>query len=71
MLGANEIDKIAERYRALCERVPLKPITSKTGYEGAVGHLNRLLEAGGARYCATWWTSAVSGSPNYLKLPRR
>jgi HTH-type transcriptional regulator/antitoxin HigA len=48
MMGANEIDKIAARYRALCELVPLKPITTKTGYEAAVGHLNRLLDAGGA-----------------------
>ncbi|OGA00626.1 MAG: hypothetical protein A3H35_14860 [Betaproteobacteria bacterium RIFCSPLOWO2_02_FULL_62_17] len=47
-MGANEIDKIAKRYRALCELVPLKPITTKVGYEAAVGHLNRLLDAGGA-----------------------
>ena len=47
-MGANEIDKIAKRYRALCELVPLKPITTKAGYEAAVGHLNRLLDAGGA-----------------------
>ena len=47
-MGANEIDKIAKRYRALCELVPLKPINTKVGYEAAVGHLNRLLDAGGA-----------------------
>ena len=47
-MGANEIDTIAERYRALCELVPLKPITRKAEYEAAVGHLNRLLDAGGA-----------------------
>ena len=48
MMGINEIDRIAKRYRALCELVPLKPITGKAGYEAAVGHLNRLLDAGGA-----------------------
>ncbi len=47
-MGANEIDKIAKRYQALCELVPLKPITRKAEYEAAVGHLNRLLDAGGA-----------------------
>lgn len=47
-MGVNEIDRIAKRYRALCKLVPLKPITSKAGYEVAVGHLNRLLDAGGA-----------------------
>jgi len=48
MMGANDIEKNAKRYRALCELVPLKPITGKTQYEAAVGHLNRLLDAGGA-----------------------
>jgi len=48
MMGANEIDRIAKRYRALCELVPLKPVTTKAGYEAATGHLNRLLDAGGA-----------------------
>ena len=47
-MGANELDKIAKRYQALCELVPLKPIVRKTEYEAAVGHLNRLLDAGGA-----------------------
>ena len=47
-MGANEIDKIIKRYRALCELVPLTPITRKAEYEAAVGHLNRLLDAGGA-----------------------
>ena len=47
-MGANEISKITKRYRALCELVPLRPITTKAGYEAAVGHLNRLLDAGGA-----------------------
>lgn len=47
-MGAIEIDKIAKRYKALCELVPLKPITNKTGYETAVEHLNQLLDAGGA-----------------------
>lgn len=47
-MGANEIDKIAKRYQALCELVPLKPIVRKVDYEAAVGHLNRLLDAGGA-----------------------
>ena len=47
-MGANEVDRIAKRYRELCELVPLKPITTKAGYEAAVGHLNRLLDAGGA-----------------------
>lgn len=47
-MGANEIDKIAKRYKALCELVPLGPITNKAGYEVAVEHLNRLLDAGGA-----------------------
>lgn len=47
-MGAIEIDKIAKRYKALCELVPLKPITKKTEYEAAVEHLNQLLDAGGA-----------------------
>ena len=47
-MGANEIRKITKRYRALCELVPLQPVTTKAGYESAVGHLNRLLDAGGA-----------------------
>ena len=47
-MGANEIDKIAKRYRDLCELVPLHPIANKAGYDAAVGHLNRLLDAGGA-----------------------
>lgn len=47
-MGANDIERITKRYRALCELVPLKPITGKPGYEAAVGHLNRLLDAGGA-----------------------
>jgi HTH-type transcriptional regulator/antitoxin HigA len=48
MMGAIEIDKIAKRYKALCELVPLKPIAKKTEYEAAVDHLNQLLDAGGA-----------------------
>ncbi len=47
-MGANEIEKIAKRSRALCELVPLKPVTTKAEYEAAVGHLNHLLDAGGA-----------------------
>lgn len=47
-MGAIEIDKIAKRYKALCELVPLKPITTKTAYDAAVEHLNELLDAGGA-----------------------
>ena len=47
-MGAIEIDKIAKRYKALCELVPLKPITKKLEYETAVEHLNQLLDAGGA-----------------------
>ena len=47
-MGANEIDQIAKRYRALCELVPLKPITRAAQYDAAVEHLNRLLDAGGA-----------------------
>lgn len=47
-MGANEMDKIAKRYQALCELVPLKPIVRKAEYEAAVGHLNRLLDVGGA-----------------------
>ena len=47
-MGASEFDRIARRYRALCELVPLKPITSKVEYDEAVEHLNRLLDAGGA-----------------------
>ena len=45
---AIEIDKIAKRYKALCELVPLKPITKKAEYDAAVEHLNQLLDAGGA-----------------------
>jgi HTH-type transcriptional regulator/antitoxin HigA len=48
MMGAIEIDKIAKRYKALCELVPLKPIAKKAEYEEAVDHLNQLLDAGGA-----------------------
>lgn len=48
-MGVNEIHNIVERYRALCKLVPLKPITTKAEYEAAVGHLNRLLDAGGAK----------------------
>jgi HTH-type transcriptional regulator / antitoxin HigA len=48
MMGANEMDKIAKRYQALCELVPLKPILRKAEYEAAIEHLNRLLDAGGA-----------------------
>jgi HTH-type transcriptional regulator / antitoxin HigA len=48
MMGAIEIDKIAKRYKALCELVPLKPITKKAEYDAAVEHLNQLLDAGGA-----------------------
>jgi len=47
-MGAIEIDRIAKRYKALCELVPLKPITRKKEYEAAVEHLNQLLDAGGA-----------------------
>ncbi len=47
-MRAIEINKIAKRYKALCELVPLKPITKKTEYEAAVEHLNQLLDAGGA-----------------------
>ena len=47
-MGAIEIDKITKRYKALCELVPLGPITNKAGYAAAVEHLNRLLDAGGA-----------------------
>lgn len=47
-MGANEIDKIAKRYQALCQLVPLKPITRKAEYAAAIDHLNRLLDAGGA-----------------------
>ena len=47
-MGAIEIDKIAKRYKALCELVPLKPITKKAEYDAAVEHLNQLLDAGGA-----------------------
>ena len=47
-MRANEISRITKRYRALCELVPLQSITTKAGYEAAVGHLNRLLDAGGA-----------------------
>ncbi len=47
-MGAIEIDKIAKRYKALCELVPLKPVTKNAEYEAAVEHLNQLLDAGGA-----------------------
>ena len=47
-MGANEMDKIAKRYQALCELVPLKPILRKAEYEAAIEHLNRLLDAVGA-----------------------
>ena len=47
-MGAIEIDKIAKHYKALCELVPLKAITNKTGYAAAVDYLNQLLDAGGA-----------------------
>jgi len=47
-MGAIDFDKIARRYQALCELVPLKPITNRAQYEAAVEHLNRLLDAGGA-----------------------
>lgn len=47
-MGANEMDRIAKRYQALCELVPLKPILRKAEYEAAIEHLNRLLDAGGA-----------------------
>ncbi len=48
MMDARKIDRIAKRYQALCQLVPLKPITRKAEYEAAIGHLNRLLDAGGA-----------------------
>src|SRR3972149_5913329 len=48
MMGANDIQKIAKRYEALCELVPLRPISRKSQYDAAVEHLNRLLDAGGA-----------------------
>ena len=48
MMRASEIDKIAKRYKALCQLVPLKSIAKKSEYEAAVEHLNRLLDAGGA-----------------------
>ena len=47
-MGANEIQRIAKRYRALCEMVPLKSITSESGYAAATDRLNQLLDAGGA-----------------------
>lgn len=47
-MGANDIQKIARRYEALCELVPLRPISRKSQYDAAVEHLNRLLDAGGA-----------------------
>lgn len=47
-MGASELNKVLRRYQALCEVVPLKPITTKSGYAAAVEHLNRLLDAGGA-----------------------
>ena len=47
-MGANEMDRIAKRYQALCELVPLKPILRKAEYQAAIEHLNRLLDAGGA-----------------------
>ena len=47
-MGANEIQRIAKRYRALCEMVPLRSITSESGYAAAADRLNQLLDAGGA-----------------------
>ena len=47
-MGANEIQQIAKRYRALCEMVPLKSITSESGYAVAIDRLTQLLDAGGA-----------------------
>ena len=47
-MGAIDIDRIAKRYQALCELVPLKPITRKAEYLAAVETLNQLLDAGGA-----------------------
>jgi len=47
-MGAIDFDQIARRYQALCELVPLKPITKRAQYQAAVEHLNRLLDAGGA-----------------------
>ncbi len=47
-MGGDAIDKIAKRYKALCELVPLKPVTKKAEYDAAVEHLNQLLDAGGA-----------------------
>lgn len=47
-MGAIDFDQIAKRYQALCELVPLKPITKRAQYAAAVEHLNRLLDAGGA-----------------------
>lgn len=47
-MGANEIQRIAKRYRALCEMVPLKSITSESAYAAAIDRLNQLLDAGGA-----------------------
>jgi HTH-type transcriptional regulator/antitoxin HigA len=47
-MRAIEIDKIAKRYKALCELVSLKPITKKAEYQATVEHLNQLLDAGGA-----------------------
>ena len=47
-MRAIEINKITKRYKALCELVPIKPITKKAEYEAAVEHLNQLLDAGGA-----------------------
>jgi len=40
MIRAIEIDKIAKRYKTLCEAVLLTLITKKTEYEAAVEHLN-------------------------------
>ena len=47
-MRAIEIDKIAKRYKALRELVPIEPIMNKAGYDALVEHLNQLLDAGGA-----------------------
>ncbi len=39
-MGANEIDKIAKRYRALCELVPLLPITPAKGASRLILYLS-------------------------------
>jgi len=71
-MGANEIDRIAARYRALRERVPLKPVTTKAGYEAAVGHLNRLLDAGGAnqahRLALKSWAPSISAAARWCTV---